>query len=351
MSLTSELKNKLSPASQFMRAQFPNTRRVMALSRGRMGSDVHTCRPVGQVPYTLIGTALDYRLRFYFPQVGHRGSVKNLVCYDGAARACGGKIIYNASDKIRYFVPPAEKRLGCLEADILLEFFSNLEVLLSRIAPTQRRLDKADEDTLQRHCIVMAALDVFFRSTREAQNSVLLMPAPKSTPEELLAVAEEAWLDDLRTLSWNFHDKFSPLLSKKACLNPTFDGSGFVGGADADLIVDNCLIDIKTTINPLKDAGWIYQILGYVLLDWHDENHIQEVAIYLSRQCFLLKWSLDDLLLELMGKPGSLPELRQQWYNAVGAHFFGRDEAQAQEYANNNGYTKINDKWKRVRSL
>jgi len=350
MSLTSELKNKSSPASQFMRAQFPNTRRVMALSRGRMGSDVHTCHPVGQVPYPLIGTALDYRLRFYFPQTGCKGLINSLVCYAGAAKACGGVTTDKSFGGVRQLVPPAGTRSGYLETDLLLAFFASLEALLSRLAPAQRRLNEADEDTLQRHCIVMAALDVFSRAGYD-QRSILLNPQPKVTLEELLAVGEDAWIDDLRTLSWNFYDKFSPLLSKKVCLNPTFDGSRFVGGADADLIVDNCLIDIKTTINPLKDAEWVYQILGYVLLDWHDENHIQEVAIYLSRQCFLLKWSLDDLLLELMGKPGSLPELRQQWYNAVGAHFFGRDEAQAQEYANNNGYTKINDKWKRVRSL
>lgn len=122
-------------------------------------------------------------------------------------------------------------------------------------------------------------------------------------------------------------DKFNFLLSQKACLNPTFDGSGFIEGADTDLVVDGCLIDIKTTINPLKDAQWIYQVLGYVLLDWHDENQIKDVAIYFSRQSFMLKWSLNDLLTELMNEPKSLSELRELWYELIGANYFGKDDA------------------------
>ena len=335
-----------------MRAQFPNTRRVMALSRDRMGKDVQTCRPAGRVPYPLIGTVLDYRLRFYFPQIGRHSSIKNLVCYAGAARACGGTIVYNSADEVQRFIPPTEKRFerfeeNALEANVLLDFFVNLEVLLRRLAPAQRRLERADEDMLQRYCVVMAALEVFFRIGYD-RRSILLAPEPKATLGELLAAAEDAWIDDLRTLSWNFYDKFTPLLFQPSCLNPTFDGSGFVGGADADLIVDGCLVDIKTTINPMQDADWIYQILGYVLLDWHDENHIQEVAVYLSRQSCLLRWPLDDLLSELMGKPGSLAELRQQWHDTVAAHWFGEEAEESQELAEQMGYTKVDNKWKRI---
>lgn len=355
MSLTSELKNRNSPASLFMRGHFPNTRRVMSLCRGMMGKDFQTCRPAERVPYPLIGTALDYRLRFYFPRTGRASFIQNLVCYAGAARACGGTIVHTSTGEIQCFTPPTEKRLerfeeNALEANVLLDFFVNLEVLLRRLAPTQRRLEKADEDMLQRYCVVMAALEVFSRIGYD-RHSILLAPEPKATLGELLAVAEDAWVHDLRTLSWNFYDKFTPLLFQPSCLNPTFDGSSFVGGADADIVVDGCLIDIKTTINPLKDTDWIYQILGYVLLDWHDENQIQEVAIYLSRQSFLLRWSLDDLLSELMGKPGSLAELRQQWHDTVAAPWFGEGAEESQELAEQLGYTKINGKWKPIPPL
>ena len=355
MSLTGELRNPKSQISLFMRSHFPNTKRVMALCRGRLGQDVQTCRPAGQVPWplslwSLIGTALDYRVRFYFPQVGHKGSIKNLICYIGAAGACGGKIVYNDADEIQHFAPPTEKRPGYLEADVLMSFFAELEVFLNRTAPAQRRLNEADENMLLRYCVVMAALDRFYRSGYD-QHSVLLNPQPKKSVEEMLGVSEDKWIDDLRSLSWNFYDNFNPLLFQKVCLNPTFDGSEFVFGADADLIVDGCLIDIKTTINPLKDARWIYQVLGYVLLDWHDENQIREVGIYFSRQSFLLKWDIDDLLLVLMEEAVSLAELRDFWYTALAsAGYCGEEDSWGCEWITER-YQKINGKWKRTLPL
>ena len=350
MSLTRELRNPKSEVSLFMRFQFPNTGRVMALCRGRLGQDVQTCRPSRQVPWPLIGTAVDYRIRFYFPQVRYKGTLKNLVCYIGAAKACGGKIVYDESDNIKCFAPPLEKQPRHLEADVLLSFFAELEAFVNRTAPAQRRLSEADENVLLRYCVVMAALDEFYRSG-DNQNNVLLTPVPKASLEELLALSEDEWIDDLRSLSWNFYDNFNPLLSQQVCLNPTFDGSEFVLGADADLIVDGCLIDIKTTINPLKDSSWIYQLLGYVLLDWHDENQIKDVAIYFSRQSFLLKWNIDDLLSVLMEEAVSLAELRDRWYKALdSAGYFGKEGSWGCEWITER-YQKINGKWKRTSPL
>lgn len=115
-------------------------------------------------------------------------------------------------------------------------------------------------------------------------------------------------------LSWAFYDRHSELLSKPAVLNPTFDGSRDVGGADADLIVDGCLIDIKTTINPRLSAKWLYQLLGYTLLDYSDRYLIREVAIYFARQQQLIKWPLDALVSNLAGGSIPLNHLREHFH-------------------------------------
>lgn len=347
MSLTQELKDPHSQASIFMRQHFPNVRRVMALSRGRMGESVETHRPIVQVPWALIGTAFDYRLRFYFPQVGRRAHIENLVCYSGAAVACGGDLCRNRLGEIEELTPLAGERLGQLATELAIDFFDSLGLLLKQTPPHQRRLAETEEETLLRYCVVMAALDFFFRAGFDS-HSILLTPKPKETLAELLCVAEKVWLDDLRTLSWTFYDAFHPLLLRPAVLNPTFDGSTFVGGADADLIVGDCLIDIKTTINPLKDSEWIYQLLGYALLDWHDEYHIREVAVYFSRQRFLLQWPLNDLIAELSGNGVSdVAELRQGWHDAVAqGHFGPTGRAREAELATELGYVKIDGKWK-----
>jgi hypothetical protein len=83
MALTSELRNLQSPLNLFLRKHFPNTRIVTAASRKRM-ANVETWRPAAPVPWSLIGTAFDYRLRLYFPWQGHA----RLVAYYGAQTAC-----------------------------------------------------------------------------------------------------------------------------------------------------------------------------------------------------------------------------------------------------------------------
>ena len=51
-------------------------------------------------------------------------------------------------------------------------------------------------------------------------------------------------------------------------VGPTFDGSEYVGGADADLIKGGCLYAIKTIMDPRRDLpGTVRQLIGYALLD------------------------------------------------------------------------------------
>jgi hypothetical protein len=56
--------------------------------------------------------------------------------------------------------------------------------------------------------------------------------------------------------------------TKNVCiLNPTFGiASKIVGGADADLIIDDTLIEIKTTINPKFERDYFNQLIGYLVL-------------------------------------------------------------------------------------
>ena len=74
-------------------------------------------------------------------------------------------------------------------------------------------------------------------------------------------------------------------------LNPTFgEGSRIVGGADADIIIDNTLIDIKTTMNLKLRREWFHQIIGYYILsriggiDGVSPKHkINKLGFYFSR--------------------------------------------------------------------
>ncbi|ADN36792.1 hypothetical protein Mpet_2044 [Methanolacinia petrolearia DSM 11571] len=115
-------------------------------------------------------------------------------------------------------------------------------------------------------------------------------------------------------------------------LNPTFGlASYLIRGADADLYIDNTLIDIKTTKNPDFSKSHFYQLLGYVLLhnlgqkymkncikpeilSFFNENFgsydmpestkiflnetIERIGIYFSRSNYLYTLELKDIVNE-----------------------------------------------------
>lgn len=147
-------------------------------------------------------------------------------------------------------------------------------------------------------------------------NSPLFQLPEDATLRELLALPDP-WLEDLRQLSWAFFRDCRDLLNREHFLNPTFAGSGPIGGADADLIVERCLIEIKTTVHPSLNAQLLYQMLGYVLLDFDDRFELEEVAVYMSRQSTLVRWTLLDLIETLAEKPVQLATLRQEFEEVV----------------------------------
>jgi hypothetical protein len=101
-------------------------------------------------------------------------------------------------------------------------------------------------------------------------------------------------------------------------LNPVFAGSGLVGGADADWLVGDTLIDSKAyeklTVPTLR--GFLRQLLGYVMLDLDDALGIRRVGLWLPRQSLTMVWSLDRLLGE--GSRELLPKLREGFRVAAG---------------------------------
>ena len=177
---------------------------------------------------------------------------------------------------------------------LIISFFDCLDATLQAIQPIGRRLELAEEQVLARYCFVLGLFEEIYRSHRYLDGP-LLVPVPRKSVDELLSIPEDAWVDDLCALSSLFYDKYSHLLSLPFTLNPTFVGSGDVGGADAGLIVNGCLIDIKTTIGQKIDAKHLRQLVGYVLLDYDDVRHIESVGIYMARQGRVISHGLSTI--------------------------------------------------------
>jgi len=87
-------------------------------------------------------------------------------------------------------------------------------------------------------------------------------------------------------------------------LNPTFDkGAQLVGGADADLIIDDKLIDIKSTKKLELSLESFCQIIGYLLLhriggisSSSEEFTIEQLGIYYSRYGYLFLFNVKDFI-------------------------------------------------------
>src|SRR5690606_17537093 len=107
---------------------------------------------------------------------------------------------------------------------------------------------------------------------------------------------------------------------KKHCIvNPTFGkGSSLVGGADADLIIDNTLIDIKSSKNLKLERGDLNQIIGYHLLsiiggiNGKKTPKIKEIGIYFASYGHIWKMPLSDYY-----KPKDYEEFAEEFTQLV----------------------------------
>jgi len=99
-------------------------------------------------------------------------------------------------------------------------------------------------------------------------------------------------VEDMRNLYNAIPDNFFDY-GKKWILDAIFGkASEMAGGADVDLIIDNSIIDIKTTKNLRLDSYMWGQIVGYYILsEIENKKNIDHIGIYFSRYGYL--WNID----------------------------------------------------------
>jgi hypothetical protein len=248
--------------------------------------------------YAMIGTAFDYLLRFKMQQTYPYAVDKPWV-----AESLGSQVeiaIDVSNDQEEVWLEYTQNG-----------FFPMLDFDFDTLKRIGQAIKQAREnhatylasgvmtDDLLRSAIHLAQMDSWYRA------GVLGIP---------FGEVDEKDVDDLRNL-WNIIPA-SLLSAKKVCLlNPIFGSSMLVGGADADLVLDDMLIDIKTTKFLKVTREYINQLLGYYILhrigglDGAPPDHqINTVGIYFSRHGYLHTWKISDFIDE-----ASFPSL-QQWF-------------------------------------
>jgi len=188
-----------------------------------------------------IGTAFDYAMRLCLAKL-NRIPVNEipLVAEKATTRRKGKEFVRDFKDKLQHFLE------GKLEINDLLS-----------------------------DCIVLANLEPLARGASE-----YMYWSP-----DLFRI-EDSDIEDLRNLVALVDSKL--FIAKRQCvLNPIFGKSSLiVGGADADFIFDDTIIDIKTTKYLKFERQSFRQLLGYFMLNLREDNmygKINKLGIYYSR--------------------------------------------------------------------
>lgn len=195
--------------------------------------------------------------------------------------------------------------------DLFSSILTHLKRVVSHVRPVGRRLTLAEEEELCRYCYLLALYDECCRMSG-AWESPLQRLVPDASMDDALALVPEAAVADLCALVDGMHRSELASSSGRVIANPSFSGGALVGGADGDLIIGDCLIDAKTTIRELK-REWVYQVIGYAVLDFDDAHRIRTTGFYHGRVPALLAWDLQAMLDEAAEGPVDIAALRRDF--------------------------------------
>lgn len=323
MSLTDVLADRDSSLSLFLKARFPAIGDLADRIGTQAGS--RAIPAIGEhrktIPWRTIGTAVDYRLRLSFTP-------------DAIPKPPGGKNRNRASTNVItagvHSALAASKDAGSNPgygkiARLGQELISRFHIIAEEISPYDPAvpvsLGGRTERQLCTLCYAGAWYDGLFRNgdinderhreLRYAASSSddldgMLTAIPEIAVTNMAALIRHAGTSDLATLRERFP-------GGRTCISgPTFPGSSDVGGADADLIADRLLLEIKTHARPASTAqDALRQLLGYLLLDYDDRYKLKRAGIYYARHACLLQWEIPELL-KALGCPHGIAGLRRE---------------------------------------
>ncbi len=232
-----------------------------------------------------VGTALDYLIRFHLERLNKKVIYRNS---NWIAEIGLNSILSDCDTTIdSHMMIGTEVRSEIVEVipfrEKLINVFEKAKRNHSDFIKTGKLTTK-----LIKSSIFLSKLDVRYRYPVIDVNILNIDKNAINELKELLSI-----------VPW---DKFK---AKKHCyLNPNFgDGTKFVRGADADLIIDGVIVDMKSTKDFKIDRKDLNQIIGYFLLshiDYINGNEkegdikIKEIAIYFARYGYFWRKPLSD---------------------------------------------------------
>jgi hypothetical protein len=260
--------------------------------------------------YLLIGTAFDYLLRFSLQRKFKRKVRSRTLVADSAIKSIRRRKEMILSTTSLEEVDEVTLLKKFDDHRKLSEYIVNrfkASKLIYRKYVSGSRVKK--EEIIQT-CLFLSRLDAVYRSGPRVMNEI------NWTSDAIEDISELKSL--LKSCSLSF---FKP--KRKIILNPTFGhGSSVVVNADADLIVDDLLIDIKVTKEFKLTRPIFNQLVGYYLLyliggiNGNKNIKIKRLGIFFARHNFL--WTID---VDALGDAASFEKAVKKLKQSVGRRF------------------------------
>jgi hypothetical protein len=232
--------------------------------------------------YAIVGAAFDYLLRFWME---HHYGTKIIKKDRWVAEASFNYLLKEKPLTDTTTLMIGFKRSVPIDRNLFMKTLTK-EFRASKANYEQYVNTGMHSDKIIRSALFLARLDVFYRSGMIDPN-----------------IGNES-IDDINDLKalLKLLDKKHFHVKKYCFVNPNFEGSGLVGGADADLIIDDTLVEIKVTKDLSLKRVHLNQLIGYYVLSLIGDRDkklisppLKYIGIYFARHGVLWKIPISSL--------------------------------------------------------
>lgn len=195
---------------------------------------------------------------------------------------------------------------------------------IAKLKPSQKPLDGEQWLALCRMVVILARFEQYLRAGPTVLSH---LAEPLSTHREdldelALALTNEPSMRDLDALGRiTIEDHLSIRDARELAIGPTFAQSAALGGADADLIYDGTLLDLKSSSQArIVGRDEVWQLVGYLLADTDNRYKISHLGFAALRRRRSISWPAEDLISQLTaGQPHTVEQVRQEFASLIAA--------------------------------
>jgi hypothetical protein len=297
VSLTGLIGAGRGPVWDWFETNLPETRRVSTTANRelRSGAAKEPCvvPPIPGTDHGLVGTAVGYLFSAHL-----RSDALDQTVATNAAVLLNGPL-----------------RHADTEPSVIERF---IVARIAELRPSEQPLQGDDWSELCRLVAILARFEQYFRAGPAVLPYLAgpLKAHGDNLDELALSLIGEASLCDLDALGRvTIQDHLSIRGASELHIGPTFAQSLPLGGADADLIYDSTLLDLKSTSRAqIVGRNEIWQLLGYLLADTDDLYKITRVGFAALRRRRSIFWRAEDLARQLSGgSKHPIEQLREEF--------------------------------------